>query len=571
MSKKVINENILRQLIRNILHEAVDELNLYHGTHADFDKFDVAYLSTGWGQQAHGYGFYLTDCYEAAKYYSCGGKVMEVKVPDGKYLSDKRISPREKQVIARTFFKYYTEELDYGKEAYPDAQARNDFWQYEVSCILNCDDGAYVYGAVASLLGSNEDASNFLHDKLGYVGITIHTKHGETGEPITTYVIFNPNDIEILNKDVVNENWKGAALGAALGAATLFGGGQAKAQNNPNVNQLDTIGYEVVNNDGTTNRYYKTDYAPDEWNFHNQYFKKQCNRKQYSEQELIKLCPSAYADRNKSPKVWNKNQNNYTFTTNDGRVNVAGKIAASRGQNPWQAIVASNNVQTRPITTSNDFDMNDFDINEGIDKYQSGDVANKNAHDIGLGQFGLFKLSPAIMSCIYEAAFQLLGYERFAIDGEMVMDNSVMDNPWDDAYHILKWAIDNKGLDKKYLGRVSSLYSDMDDNQFHNYIKQVENGKIFWFSKEELSEIFRVLPDALRKHLVQDMLNVGRTGKIRATVEQLKQMNGGENLERFIEIIRRELKSGNVKRGIANFKEPVRQAMQTTLMLGSGK
>ena len=67
------------------------------------------------------------------------------------------------------------------------------------------------------------------------------------------------------------------------------------------------------------------------------------------------------------------------------------------------------------------------------------------------------------------------------------------------------------------------------------------------------------------------MLNVGRTGKIRATVEQLKQMNGGENLERFIEIIRRELKSGNVKRGIANFKELVRQAMQTTLMLGSGK
>ena len=64
MSKKVINENILRQLIRNILHEAVDELNLYHGTHADFDKFDVAYLSTGWGQQAHGYGFYLTDCYD---------------------------------------------------------------------------------------------------------------------------------------------------------------------------------------------------------------------------------------------------------------------------------------------------------------------------------------------------------------------------------------------------------------------------------------------------------------------------------------------------------------------------
>ena len=61
-----INENKLRRIIRNTINEIVDELNLYHGTRANFDKFDTAYLSTGWGQQAYGYGFYLIDNFDAA-------------------------------------------------------------------------------------------------------------------------------------------------------------------------------------------------------------------------------------------------------------------------------------------------------------------------------------------------------------------------------------------------------------------------------------------------------------------------------------------------------------------------
>ena len=64
----------------------------------------TAYLSTGWGQQAYGYGFYLIDDYDAARDYACGGQVMEVEVPDGKYLTDKSISMREKQKIANIFF-----------------------------------------------------------------------------------------------------------------------------------------------------------------------------------------------------------------------------------------------------------------------------------------------------------------------------------------------------------------------------------------------------------------------------------------------------------------------------------
>lgn len=402
-----ITEKQLRHIIRNVIKETVDEINLYHGTRADFDKFDVAYLSTGWGQQAYGYGFYLTDCYEAAKNYSCGGKVMEVKVPDGKYLSDKRISPREKQVIARTFFKYYTEELDYGKVAYPDAQARNDFWQYEVSSILNCDDGTYVYGTVASLLGSDEHASNFLHDKCGYVGLKIRDRHSAGKKKPITYVIFNPNDIKILRKNVIKEN---------------------------------------INN-------YNTDITLD--------------------------------------KVGEK----------------------------------------------------------------------------GLGKFGMFKLSPILQSAIYEAAFQLLGFERFAINGEIIFDNSIMDNPWDDAYQVIKWGIDNKGLNPKYLSKVSSQYSNLSDEEFHNYVESVQSGNEFLFTKEELTDIFSHLPHNLQKELIKDIINISRINAVNDTVERLKHIDDGNTLEQFINIMREYLKQNPDKRKIKSLKEPVHQAMISSNML----
>ena len=309
------------------------------------------------------------------------------------------------------FFKYITEENKDTKESYPDADTKQAFWDYEVSYITTCSNGCYVYNTIASLMGDYKDTSEFLHDKCGYVGLKVHDKPTHDSPWLTTYVIFSPNDIKILKKNVVNEE---------------------------------------------------------------------------------------------------------------------------------------------------------------IEKYQSGYVANNNAHDIGIGKFGMFKLSPAIMSCIYEAAFQLLGFERFAIEGEMALDNKVMDNPWDDAYHVLKWAIDNKGLDNKYLGRVSSQYSGMNNSQFHSYTKQIESGKRFWFTKEELTEIFKVLPEGLRKELAKDMINVSRIGKIKEVIEYLKNLNGGKNLEDFISIIRKELQNGNIKRGnIANFKEPVKQAMQTSSMIGN--
>lgn len=197
MSKKII---FTENQIKTIMGEAIDELNLYHGTHADFDNFDFAYLSSGWGQQAYGYGFYLTDDYEAGKEYSLGGKVYTVQVPDKGYLSSTSVTMNDKKKIANALFKYYTEDNEDTKMSYPDAQTKKDFWDYEVSCILRCVDGLLVYGTVSSILGSDKEASEFLHN-MGYKGLKILNKNETYGIKNMTYVIFDANDMKIINKE----------------------------------------------------------------------------------------------------------------------------------------------------------------------------------------------------------------------------------------------------------------------------------------------------------------------------------------------------------------------------------
>lgn len=183
--------------IRDIVREAVDELELYHGTPHEFDEFDLAYLSTGFGQQSHGYGVYLTTSNETAKAYSQGKNIYTVEVPDGKYLNYDRIGKSEAMIIARKFFKYYTTEDEYGKGAY--AGHENDFWEYECRYIGECTDGGSVYGTLNSLIGSEKSTSEFLYS-IGYKGMFLKCTNTNTGENFKNYVIFNPKEIKIISK-----------------------------------------------------------------------------------------------------------------------------------------------------------------------------------------------------------------------------------------------------------------------------------------------------------------------------------------------------------------------------------
>ena len=150
---------------------------------------------------------------------------------------------------------------------------------------------------------------------------------------------------------------------------------------------------------------------------------------------------------------------------------------------------------------------------------------------------------------IEEAAFQLLGFERFEIGG--VFANGTMPNPWDDIYYILKWAIDNKGLNPNYLRRVSnfdfqaepiddgfSYPKIMSSDEWSEYTRRVMDGEEKLFTREQLREISALLPQKLKESLYHDLINISRMGIIEDVKNHILAMNDGENAVQFCNAVR---------------------------------
>ena len=56
-----INEGVLRKIVRRVISETIDELTGYHGSKANFGKFNhKKFLGTGAGSQVFGWGTYIT-------------------------------------------------------------------------------------------------------------------------------------------------------------------------------------------------------------------------------------------------------------------------------------------------------------------------------------------------------------------------------------------------------------------------------------------------------------------------------------------------------------------------------
>ena len=156
-----------------------------------------------------------------------------------------------------------------------------------------------------------------------------------------------------------------------------------------------------------------------------------------------------------------------------------------------------------------------------------------------------FGLAPTILE---EAAFQLLGYERFAIAG--MGDKNIMPNPWDDLFNTLKWAIDNKGLNPDYLRRVSKydfsvpenengeLPQHTSDDEWEHYVKQVNSNERRIFSSEELREIAAILPDTLKLDLFNDLVNISRIADVHAVVNHILVQNDGDDAVRFVNAVK---------------------------------
>lgn len=156
-----------------------------------------------------------------------------------------------------------------------------------------------------------------------------------------------------------------------------------------------------------------------------------------------------------------------------------------------------------------------------------------------------FGLAPTLLE---EAAFQLLGYERFAIAG--MGDKNIMPNPWDDLFNTLKWAVDNKGLNPDYLRRVSKYdfsapenengerSQHTSDKEWEHYVNQVNRNERRIFSSEELREIAAVLPDAFKLDLLNDLVNISRIAEVRAVVNHILVQNDGDDAVRFVNAVK---------------------------------
>ena len=156
-----------------------------------------------------------------------------------------------------------------------------------------------------------------------------------------------------------------------------------------------------------------------------------------------------------------------------------------------------------------------------------------------------FGLAPTILE---EAAFLLLGYERFAIAG--MGDKNIMPNPWDDLFNTLKWAVDNKGLNPDYLRRVSKYDFSVPENEngersqhtsdkeWEHYVNQVNRNEMRIFSSEELREIAAVLPDAFKLDLLNDLVNISRIAEVRAVVNHILVQNDGDDAVRFVNAVK---------------------------------
>lgn len=80
-------------------------------------------------------------------------------------------------------------------------------------------------------------------------------------------------------------------------------------------------------------------------------------RQEITTKQLRKLFPQAYKDRNAGPDVWKKNQTQYVAEVN-GKICLVGKIAASHGENPWNALLR----KYCPQSDEHIFQLGDFDI-----------------------------------------------------------------------------------------------------------------------------------------------------------------------------------------------------------------
>lgn len=184
-----INKKDLVNIVESTINELMDEITAYHGTNADFEHFDLAYMGTGAGNQSYGYGVYLTTKPQGTQSY--GKNVYTVEVPDDKkryIIADKFYPPSFLNKVKSKLYKFILAKDDTYKGSERELmQDLND--------TFNDIDGISLYGSIETYLGSDKKTSEFLYS-MGFIGLKYRIGEYEN------IVMFNPKDIKMVNRKI---------------------------------------------------------------------------------------------------------------------------------------------------------------------------------------------------------------------------------------------------------------------------------------------------------------------------------------------------------------------------------
>jgi hypothetical protein len=172
----------------------------YHGSAQDFNSFDFDKIGSGMGKDVHGYGIYLTENQEIAQFYATElatsgkrGYVYTVKIRNTTFLEwETPIDEYHANQIYNRFQKITDDEYRLNEIQEVLGLSENYYGDHPLTFSL--------YDFLSVVMDSKKAASELLNES-GIDGIEFNSK--ENGFNSTNYVIFDPNNLKIINKDII--------------------------------------------------------------------------------------------------------------------------------------------------------------------------------------------------------------------------------------------------------------------------------------------------------------------------------------------------------------------------------
>ena len=210
------------------------EDTLYHGSKNDFNEFEIPKYHTNGGTL--GYGIYLTDSIERAKSYANdSGYLYTVELNDeltnSKPLSAKEVTLTVNQV-AQIIEKVAQKQIDEEEYPYilsdweePTSETTMDAGNKAIvkriaQNIVDDTDDLNIINGISNQLGGNDNGAQMLNPVLKEMNIHYAVLDVDYYDKSKEYVVFNPEDIKISNKQdirLLNEQNKNNEITENLG------------------------------------------------------------------------------------------------------------------------------------------------------------------------------------------------------------------------------------------------------------------------------------------------------------------------------------------------------------------